>query len=236
MGYITTQQVLDALDPRATADLDDGDLWDSIELWSQFVDRATRQWFEPRTKTLLVDGNGTDTLFLPVPIISVAALYVNGDFVNAVTSSEFTVYSGDEARKNPKLKLNGGSYGRDIFLPLQRRMGVGFARGNKNQRVVGTFGYIEADGSTPRLIQRAVLRLVANNVGRRAFAQSIAAGGGWVKSESTDGHSISYGFPETKVGTMGITRDAEVEAILQMYKGPILLAAPGGRGSWWSLG
>jgi hypothetical protein len=235
VGYIAVQDVYDA---GVSTGIPEGNVQDSIDLWSAFIDRVTRQWFEPRQKVLLLDGSGSDTLFLPVPIIALTAIYLNGDFRTPVNLDELTVYDGssDEARRNPKIRLSSAPYYRDIFLPLQRRMGVGFARGDRNQRIEGTFGYVEADGTTPLLIKRAVLRLVAANVG--SFKQSLTAGGGWVKSESTGGHSISYGFPDAKVGTMGVTRDAEVEMIIQMFKGPILLSAPGSRGSGssWSLG
>jgi hypothetical protein len=203
-----------------------------IDLWSGFVERATRQWFEPRPRTLIVDGNDTDTLQLPVPIISVSQLYINADFITPVRTDLYFAYTGrdfPDDRKNPRIRLLSTEKFADIFLPPRvRTRGEVFIKSRQNQKVVGVFGFVEADGSTPALIKRAVTKLVLANV-RPLFKSSVAMVLGKMM-EQTDGHMVQYLTPDRfkmRLGTLGITRDMEVEQILQLYRAPILLGSPG---------
>src|SRR5690606_2892954 len=88
-----------------------------INVWQQMLERATRQWFEERSATVRVDGNGSDTLFFSVPIISVNELYINdGDTV--LDTEFYEVYNNrtdyPDDRRNPRIKLRPGR-GSSIF-------------------------------------------------------------------------------------------------------------------------
>lgn len=213
-----------------------------LDQWSQFVDEATKQWFEPRAVTLMLDGNNSRTLFLPVPIITVTALYMNSDFTNVISPNLYAVYNRQDAarddRRNPMIKLAGSGLG--VFDAADFRRGMAFCIGEQNQKVVGTFGFTESDGSTPKLIKRAVLKLAIKELqggGGTLWNQvgngGPAAGGGVVASETTDGHTISYNafsIAPSKPGLNGITNDPEVDRILDMYRAPLKIAATAGSG------
>lgn len=225
MGYVSVSEVR----PEGLEDASkypDARIQKQIDLWSGYVDRTCRQWFEPRSITALFDGNDSDTLLLPVPIISVSALYINGDFSAPLDPTEFFVYSGrafPDDRLNPRVKLL--SQDRDIFR--SRFFGRGFVGGKQNQKVVGQFGYTEPDGSTPELIKRAVIKMVIRNIPSIKDNQSEI---GPVAFEMTDGHSVQYLTPEKfglKSSGFAVTKDAEVDQILSMFRAPVGITVTG---------
>lgn len=234
MAYATLAEVraegmtsVMASDARVTAALD---------LWTQFIERATRNFFELRSCTFDLDGTDSSTLFLPVPIVSLSQLFVNDDFANVVDPKHYEVYNSREKprddRWNPKIVLVRHG---NIYAPPRTFWGPVFTRGRRNQRVIGTFGFTEPDGSTPLLIKRALLKLVIRGLlseGTTGLVDAInnprPVGG--ILSETTDGHSITYDAGQTKatrVGWSSITNDPEVDKILAMYKAPMAMAVPG---------
>jgi hypothetical protein len=215
----------------------DGAVTTALALATQYIDRATRQWFESRTLTALLDGNDSDRLFLPVPVISVSGLWINNRFETqeALPTTDYAVYNGrglPDDRKNPKIGLI--SQRRSIYqvpaLQDGRRI---FMKGHKNQKITGAFGYTESDGTTPLLIKRACEKMALRFVAQLAAdgqAQDGSGSSGAVIGEMTDGHMIQYAMPAS-IGipgaTFGISKDAEVEQILQAYRAPVAIAVPG---------
>lgn len=237
MAYVTVEDVraVGVPDPPT-----DEEVEAKILLWSQLVDRITRQFFEPRDGTYETDGNDSSVMFLPIPIITCTAVYANDDFTTPVSSDRYRVYNSrgpiTDDRKNPKISLHGSG---DIFTSTPRYRSI-FAKGSRNQRVVGTWGYTESDGSTPAAIKHAVLKLVRRDlmagVGTTPGTPPDPPVGGVVIMEITDGHTIQYAntSPVTgRPGTSACTGDIEVDKILELYKGPIILASPGS--NFWSL-
>ena len=233
--YITIQDVRDAGISDAIAD--DAAVSASIVTNQQFIERATRQWFDSRTLTLYLDGNTSDTLYLPVPIISVTSLKINGQD-DALDSSLYEVYSSADLpddRWNPRIKLVRGNT--DLFAdPFRTEYPPLFRKGRRNQEITGAFGFVEADGSTPELIKRALLLLVIEKLTNPPFGDAIpgAAPGpvGNVMRETTDGHTLQYTFVkfgDTRAGLSGYTMNREVHMICTMYKAPIGIAAPSAR-------
>lgn len=222
--------------------IDDADIQEQLDRWSEFMDAATKQWFEARTLSLMLDGNNSRTLFLPVPIITVTALYVNSNFTNPLTANLYAVYNRRDAlrddRRNPMIKLQGSGLG--VFDAADFRMGSMFVIGEQNQRIDGSFGFTEADGTTPRLIKRAVLKLAIRELqgGGGSLWEQVAgggpsAGGGVVTSETTDGHTISYNafsISASKPGLNGITNDPEVDRIIDLYRAPLKITSTMGNG------
>ena len=206
----------------------------SIRANQQFINRATRQWFNPRSLTLELDGNSTDTLLLPIPIISVSSMRIN-DSAYVLDPSSYRVYNGRDLpddRQNPRIKLRRGDV--NIFSnPGPPSRGLVFRKGRQNQHITGVFGYTEADGSTPDLIKRALTLLVVEKISNPVLGPPVgdpAAGPtGAVLRETTDGHTIQYTFVkygDTRAGWSGYTMNREVHTILNLYKGPIGVAAP----------
>lgn len=224
-GYATLAEVRAAGIAEATAD--DATVIAAIIQWSQFIDRACRQWFEPRYLDGKIDGNGTRVLWLMAPIIGVDELYMNGDFDNAVNSDAYEVYNNlgsglKDDRRNPKIAISDQYTSTDLYRRLAHGSDLTFADGRKNQQIKGTFGYVEQDGSTPGLIRRAVLKMVVKQLGAASPLSPPPAPAGPVIGETTDGHTIRYAsmVGGRKIGTAGITGDSEVEGIIQLYRAP----------------
>jgi hypothetical protein len=238
VSYVTVQQVRDAGLTVAMIP-DDADVQAAIDLWQAFIERATRQWFEERPATLDVDGTDSDTIHFPVPVISVSAVYLNNS-ADALDTSYYRVYNNRTAypddRKNPRLKLIGPDSHRDIFNQPLMFGSLRFRKGRQNQRIIGTWGYTEEDGSVPLLIQRALIKLVIEKIG--PIIPGPAGPGvppvvptGLLVEERTDDHSRKWQAAggSTKArpgGLLGITNDPEVLRIIQLYKAPTAMATP----------
>src|SRR4029077_9399364 len=97
MAYAT---VADALKEGVPSTFAPDVIQAQLDLWSKFIDDATRQWFEPRFKQFLPHGKTALVLFLPVPIISVDAVYINGDFTNIIPSTFYTVYNANDGTRD----------------------------------------------------------------------------------------------------------------------------------------
>lgn len=224
--YITVQDVRDA--GITVAQADDAAVSEAILKWSRFMDQACRQWFNIRALDIRIDGTGTRSLHLMIPIVELDELYMNGDFDSAVDSEDYVVYDNlgvglSDDRRNPRIALADLGE-QDLFRRTIRK--DLFEEGKKNQRVVGRFGFVESDGTTPLLIQRAVLKLTVNELSAADPINPSPSPAGPVISETTDGHTIRYATTTggRKIGTVGLTGDAEVETIIQLYKGPKVMA------------
>jgi hypothetical protein len=218
----------------------DAEIWSQIEIWQSFLDRACRQWFNPRELTIEFDGNDSDTIHFGVPIISIEYLRINENPTDLDTTY-YKVYSDRNFlidRQNPRIKLIPNQR-RDIFTAPSANRGLVFRKGRKNQIVKGIFGYTEADGSTPKLIKRALIKLVIEKLMAPVYSPpgSAPPGGtvppilGGIIEEWTDGHKTKYQAPggDTKPvapGLKGITSDTEILQIIKMYKGPLGIATP----------
>jgi hypothetical protein len=238
MPYVTLKEARDEGVPDT---IENGALLAALKRQSEFIDRATGQWFESRALALTLDGNQSSTLMLPVPIIKLEALYINSDFTNKLDPSLYVVYDRRDAmrddRRNPMIKLGGNRM--TIFDSPGFRLGTLFIQGTQNQRLEGTFGFVEPDGTTPDLIKRAVLKLAIKQLQPSSTGtlwDEVAAGAGFqgtVTSETTDGHSIAYNafqYKPMRAGLNGYTNDAEVDAIIALFKAPIKIASTVGNG------
>lgn len=218
--------------------VDDASIAASICLWQQILERATSQWFSPISLEMYLDGTDSDTLHLPVPIISVEELRVN-DSTDALDESLYRVYNGrrlPDDRKNPRIALIGNT-NRDIFTSYDRFSRLRFFTGKQNQYVKGVFGYTEADGSTPEAIRRALLKLVIRDLGTPlvdnpgTVVPPPPLTSGVVSEEWTDGHKIKYQvsggeYKPRAPGLAGLIDDPAVQRIITLYKAPIGMATP----------
>lgn len=231
MAYVTLQEVRDfGLSEEVASD---AQVEAAIELWSVAIDKICGQWFEPREATFRLDGNNKDTLYLPVPVIEVSEMRINGSSV-ALAASSYTVYSSrtiPDDRISPKIGLGG----QDTSLPTTSV----FASGRRNQYIAGTFGYVEEDLSTPALIKYALLKLISQklkspeNPGEDMPPDEDLGLQGPVIEETTDGHSRKWAAAQLKNVrpgiASGITDDPEINKILLMYKGPAIVRVTGRR-------
>lgn len=236
--YCSIQDIRDA-GLTDTVAFPDADVLASIELWQQFLERACRQWFVPKSLILTPDGTDSDTLHFGVPIISIDFIKIN-DQVDELDADRFKVYSAlryPDDRHNPRIKLVN-DFDLDIFTaPIIGRRLL-FRKGRQNQEIKGTFGYIEEDGNTPKLIVRALCKIVIQKltnplyvpVGTVGPAPPPALTGNLIE-EWTDGHKRKYGaaggaVKPRKPGLVGITDDQEVLDIIRLYRAPLGVASP----------
>lgn len=236
--YVSVEDIRTAGMPATQAT--DAQVEEAIRAAQATLERATRQWFLPRDLTLRLDGNNSDTLLLPVPIIDIEYLKIN-DSSQPLDTDCYVVYNGrsfPDDRQNPRIKLkrSGGS----IYSgPAGFGQPLTFIKGTQNQEIKGTFGYIEEDGTPPLLIQKATRKLAIQYLtspeyvapGETAPQAPPQGQSGQVMRETTDGHSVAYTFVkfgDVRAGLSGLTMDREVLDIIRLYKSPIGIATQAG--------
>ena len=177
----------------------------------QTIDTATGWFFAPREHTYQLDGRGTPTLDLPVPLIRLDNLVVNG---GEVPQSSLLI-SG-----SPIQPGFDGSY---ITFRHRRR----FPRGRKNVAITGLWGYTEHDGSltgrTPLEIRRACMMLVMRLLPPLADTDATEdARNRWrIIEERT--RDQSYKLDRAAAGPF--TGDPDVDRILLRYRRPLAMGA-----------
>lgn len=241
MAYVTVDEMRDAGVP---AGISDDAIRAALDQWQGYIERETRQWFEPRTVTADIDGSDGPLLHLPVPIITLDSLYMNDDMDNVVDAALYRVHNKraiPDNRRNPKIELISSRPGiYDLWRSAGNR--PAFVKGTVT-RLVGSFGYVddavdENDDPilvTPPMIKRALMKLAVKQLkaGNGSLWEEAGASlpaSNRVTSETTDGHTISYDaarVQSARVATNSATGDAEVDRILALYKGPPIVATTG---------
>jgi len=236
----TTVSVIDATDlnngqARAIGtSFHEEELQEFIVQAMAFIDRHTRQWFNARTfddtKPIRIEGNNTEVLFLPIPIIQIDTLQKDQNS-QILDPTFYQVFSGREFpddRKNPMIKLRQEDD--DVLFVSSGK----FMRGVRC-RLTGIFGFLEPDGSTPKMIQRATLKLAliyaSKTLGESAAESAEGGDLGPVKRERTDLHEIEYFDPRSSTSSKaglhegtGLSGDDYVDDVIAAYKGPILVS------------
>ena len=225
--YITVEQFRDRT-KFTEDDAIDQDIHDALVLAQQILERATRQWFEPRGPyTFSVDGTDSDALHFAVPIISIDELKINNS-ETATPLESYRVYNGRgrpiDDRKNPRIKLRSPFNDPGIFEAPLIGSGHIFRKGRQNQVITGTFGYVDEDDEgklvTPPAIIRALVKLTAEKlgqpIGKKTGTVSLPSTiGGIVAEEWTDGHKKKYSVPALggrRPGLSGVSLDASATA------------------------
>jgi hypothetical protein len=226
------------------ADATDVRLARLLRLASQYVDRMTGRFFEPRALTLAVDGSGGRAQLLGHPIICVREVKLIVALAAElgelpVTPSSFRVYNrhliqgltDPDDRENPRLEFFHESDLLGVQATPAASLGLGslvWTRGAQNVVIDGLFGYTDPDGSaigrTPELI-RHVTKLLAlreiptlTDAARREDRQKR-----WrLVSERTR----DQGYNLEPLRAQGVfTGDPEIDAILVAYQRPPQLGA-----------
>lgn len=215
------------------ADYPEDDVQALIDLWQEYIEHATGQFFEDKECVFRIDGSGCESLWFQVPIISLTSLYINSDFDNAIPLDEVEVYNRvpptaiEDDRKNPRISFIKDTS--DIYRSIPLRI---FSRGHLNQKVSGHFGFVESEGETPARIKWILKKLVINNLGKLGDPGSgvgVDPMAGLKRSEATDGHSISYGSVfggggPKRTDFLDVVQDPVINGILRMFKAPRKIA------------
>jgi len=226
------------------ADATDARLARLILLASQYIDRVTGRFFEPRSMMLTVDGSGGRTQLLGHPIIAIGAVRMfAGPFTELadlpVIPSSFRIYNrhltqqllDPDDREDPRLEFFHESDLLGVHATSGAQLGLGslvWLPGVQNVSIEGLFGFTDPDGSavgrTPDLIRHVTKLLVLRelpkmtDVARREDRQKR-----WrLVSERTrdQGYNLE---PLRAQGTF--TSDPEIDAILVAYQRPPQLGA-----------
>ena len=156
-----------------------------IRLASSWIEVATGQWFESRefaaNAPMLLDGTGTKTLALHVPIIEIESVTLDDDELDC--EEDYVVYNrrSPDDRGNPKIVLTSGRW----------------TKGNQNVALVGSFGYTDlVDGDVARGVtvlneNPGDLADVGRDIGRDAEARGFVDVA--VDDEGARGHTRSGG-------------------------------------------
>ena len=202
-------------------DVSDEVIEDEIIKAQQLIERYCRQWFDARDLTLTLDGNESDTLFLPVPIISVTSLTINEDGL-ALGSDNYKAYNSrtiPDDRRNPRIQIK--RVRNSIFETGRGRL---FVKG-LDQVVVGTFGFVEPDGTAPAIVRNACLQLVCSSITEIVTGEPKQIPSGPVRRIETELHEVEY--VEGKVAaSMFHLFDQRIKNALDLYKAPLGIGAP----------
>lgn len=190
-----------------------------ISEWSAWIDQITGQFFDERVLTLEMSGQGTRNLLLPIPptprlatpITEIRRVWrlADPDTTLVIDSDLYRVYNRTfpDDRRNPRVELLGD--GR-------------WERGPQNFALDGTWGFVEADGTTPRPIKRAAILLVLHHAGQLGDQYEAARRREVdLRSRTVVNRTETYGGP-TSSGT--ISGVPEVDRILTQYRAPMQMA------------
>jgi hypothetical protein len=131
---------LRAYEPKVTA-ADEAVTLD-IQLAMNIIDRETRQWFEPRTKTLQLTGNNIKDLVLPAPAIGITSIKIDDEELD---SEYYKVVQDDLRSMAPMLRHKTSVWPQDSEIEVE-----------------GSFGFVGDDKvSTPPEVKRLCMILAA---------------------------------------------------------------------------
>ena len=164
-------------DPAAGTD-DDDELFELLLAVSDWVDGYCNRHFYPRVETLLFDGTGSDRLVVP-DLVAVGELAETGDG----GSGPAKVWDGGEYRLLPHNAAPLRPWGRPYGAIRSRAERVdGFASGEANVRVSGTWGYrmfAESSGATLTAEAAAgAAQVTVSDGGQFRVGQTMLLGGG----------------------------------------------------------
>jgi len=210
----------------------------AIQRASQFVERVTGRFFEPRFMQVRQNGRGSSVTLFDMPIIGVQTLRFQTSplFPSdlAVEPDFYRVYNRHlqgqihpDDRNDPKIELFSASEDLAGVRPFSFSRLI-FPRGQQNVTVTGVWGYTEFDGSpfgtTPGMLRRAVQLLTLRELPK--FSQ-------WDKREdatkrwrltSERTRDQQYNLEPLKLHG-AFTGDPEIDTILESYVRPPAMGA-----------
>lgn len=214
-----------------------------IRTCSTFVERWTRRFFEPRYRTITLDGARGPSQWVQDPIVAIDSAYIDTELVDPTSYKVFNRHIAEgltnpDDRDNPRVTFNRISrtlaevntydrpfYNRQVFWP-----------GPRNVQLVGLFGYTDPSddlpaGVTPELIKRVTLLLFSREMlplsdgdGRQDAANAYR-----VDSLRTRDQSVTYGADRmqlTSKGSNEFTGDPAIDDIIAQYVAPAFIGSP----------
>ncbi len=225
--YATLQQLRDeGLPGDASTDVTNEQALILLGRASELIERLTRNLFYEVSGTFIFDGNNSYLLHLPLAIIEVTSLTINNE-TTALASTDFRAYTGrvlpQDDRYNPKIELRRSAE-TSIFTGFKTRR---FLKGY-DQTIVGRFGFLESDGSTPLVVNECVIAIVMTTWKSLYERFGINDGGGGgpgpmigpLKREKTDDHEVEWWQADTGNVEQGLVVPQYIHGRLKLYRGP----------------
>lgn len=190
-----------------------------------FIDQKTKQFFNSRTGTFEIQGNNTPVLFFNVPIIEITKLLINNTDTELIEGPDydFVAFKGrtppQDDRRNPHLQLNFGKTRNSIYTGIMTNK-VFYK--NAYSIIEGSFGFLEADGSTPSLIKKATMLLTLNAVNNN-LNSVVSSNTGPLKRRKVDLHEEEFFELKGQTSVNTLSGISEVDRIIAMYRSPILI-------------
>lgn len=214
-----------------------------IRTVSTFIERWTRRFFEPRYRTVELDGSRGPSQWIPDPVIALASAAVDGSVVDPTCYKVFNRHVS-EGLTNPDDRDNP----RITFQRIVRSLQVVdssdrpyinkqiFWPGPRSVQLVGLFGFTDPDpdvqvGATPELIKRAAMLLFSREMLPMADGdgRSDAQNAFRVNSLRTRDQSVGYGPDRSSlIGRGGgeFTGDPAIDDIIAQYVAPMFIGSP----------
>lgn len=227
LGYCLVSEV--RAEGVTTAQASDARLLLAISRASRFIERATGRWFDPRTCTFTLDGPGTPSLMIEIPIIGISQIKVND---NEVDLTELRIYNrhltqrltAPDDRNDPRIQWLGSDR-RHVYPYGRRLQQASWGVGTQNVEVTGVFGYTDYNGSPtggiPELIRYACILLVLREYPPQASAAAADQQTAYrLTSERTRDQSYTLAAPRAGGGTGLFTGDSRIDDILASFMAP----------------
>lgn len=224
--YVTVQELRDeGLPGDATTSVTDAQALILLQRSSDLVEKLTNNIFYIVQGTYIFDGSNSYLLHLPLAIVDISSLTINNG-TSVLDTTDYRVYNGkvppQDDRHNPKIELRNPQI-QSIYTRTHIRR---FVKGY-DQTVVGRFGYVEDDETTPAIIKECVSAIVMmtwRDLFTRFGYESGGGGGplplGPKKREITDDHEVEWWQSDTAFTEQGLVVPQYIHGRLKMYKGP----------------
>lgn len=196
------------------------------------IERWTRRFFEPRYRTITLDGSRGAAMYLDDPIISIAAGYVDGNVLDAtsyqVANRHITEgLTNPDDRDGPRIQFQRVTR---ALVSIDDSFRQVFWPGPQNVQLTGLFGYTDYSplvqvGVTPSQIKWVSLLLFAREMGQLSDPDGRADAANAYRTTSirTRDQSITYGKNRADLVTLGageFTGDPAIDDIIASYMAP----------------
>lgn len=161
------------------------------------IENWTDHWFESRTRTYYYEiSRDTDKIVFPAPVVALTSMTVNSVAADLANYRVPDLTDSPDGRRYPRIIANSSTYA--------------WSEGDA-VTIVGSFGFVEADGSVPLQIQELLFGLVrrewrmkqANNPGQSHRMEHVK--------------SLSVAGQATKFANSRPTGDPELDEIIASY-------------------
>lgn len=231
MSILTLQEVRD--EGFTSAQYPDSRVNDILEELDAYIEELTGNFFEPRTLTFDIDGDGTHYIFMPYPIVSITSVKEDGVSIDLDSLKVYNRHlkglrhEDQDDRVNPKIEFNQELLPR--YVDSYRGHVRLFTKGVQNFEIVGVFAYRDYDpndlvnGKIPVMLKRAAKMLLPRflpTVNSPTFSKAWT--GHNVKRIRTRTQECEMGGALVNGSLVGtLTGDYQIDQLLSRFVSPV---------------